>query len=147
MQRARFGEISQGERPPGPVDRLMNRRLVDEPTTAFFAATSVITSPTAQAQEQQAGVTGEARPERGGALQGVLDELVAENGVIDADELASLPDGNPLANPDGPFAAAAADGEITQQEIQDVLEQLRGERREGGPRLGGDVPDVEGASV
>ena len=84
---------------------------------------------------------------RGGARFGFNMAELLGDGVIDSDELAGLPEGHPLTNPDGPFAAAAADGEITQQEIQDVLEQLRAERRSRGPRFGEDASDVEGTSV
>jgi hypothetical protein len=87
---------------------------------------------------------------RSGARLGFhMGELLAD-GVIDADELAGLPDGHPLTNPDGPFGEALADGQITEQEFQDVLEALRAEREGGGrfgPRFGSEEPDVEGASV
>lgn len=53
-----------------------------------------------------------------------------EDGVIDSDELAGLPEGHPLTDPDGPFAGALEDGQITIEE----LEELRGEFR--SPRRG-----------
>lgn len=61
-----------------------------------------------------------------------------EDGVIDADELAELGEDHPLNDPDGPFADAAADGEITQEE----LEELRGSLGFRGPR---NVEDSDGA--
>ncbi len=90
---------------------------------------------------------GPGRGFRRGARFGINMAELLEDGVIDADELAGLPEGNPFTNPDGPFADAAADGQITEQEIQDVLEQLRAERGDRGPRFSEGAPDVEGANV
>jgi hypothetical protein len=80
-------------------------------------------------------------------LRGLL-----EDGVIDADELAALPEDHPFNDPDGPFADVAADGELTQDEIQSVIEQLRedGELPPGrgfGRGFGAETPSAEGTSV
>lgn len=58
-----------------------------------------------------------------------LAELL-EDGVIDAAELAGLPDGHPLTNPDGPFAGALEDGQITAEELQEIRDRLREQRRD-----------------
>lgn len=63
---------------------------------------------------------GDFRGRRGfGHNFGELRDML-EDGVIDADELASLGEDHPLNNPDGPFADAAADGEITQEELEEL---------------------------
>lgn len=50
-----------------------------------------------------------------------------EDGVIDADELAELPEGHPLADPEGPAAEFLDDGQLT----EDELAQLRSQRHAG----------------
>ena len=80
-----------------------------------------------------------------------IGQLLAD-GVIDATELADLPEGHVLTDPDGPFGAVNTDDEITQEEFDEVIAELRAAReaRRGsglGPRFGDDVPDVEGASI
>lgn len=91
---------------------------------------------------------------RGAGFGFHIRELL-EDGVIDAAELAELPDGHPLTDTDGPFAEALADdGQISQQEFEDVIAELREEMQERfgdrgfGPRFGEDAePDVEGISL
>lgn len=60
---------------------------------------------------------------RGFAMGGLL-----EDGVIDATELAELPDDHPLNDPDGPAAEFLADGQLTEDELKQLGEQLH-ERR------------------
>lgn len=60
---------------------------------------------------------------RGFAMGGLL-----EDGVIDATELAELPDDHPLKDPDGPAADSLADGQLTEDELKQLGEQRR-ERR------------------
>ncbi len=62
----------------------------------------------------------------GGFLRGAL-----EDGVVDADELAQLPDGHPLNDPDGPFAEYLDDGQLTEDELGEIREQFHQNR---GPR-------------
>lgn len=70
----------------------------------------------------------------GGFLQGAL-----EDGVVDADELAQLPDGHPLNDPEGPFAEYLDDGQLTAEELEQIKEQFRQNR---GPRgFGGGAAD------
>jgi hypothetical protein len=54
-----------------------------------------------------------------------------DDGVITADELVDLPDGHPLADPDGPAMGYLDDGEITADEMRSLLRELRAERRDG----------------
>ena len=62
---------------------------------------------------------------RGFAMGGLL-----EDGVIDAAELAELPDDHPLNDPDGPAAEFLTDGQLTEDELKQLGEQLH-ERRAG----------------
>ena len=74
----------------------------------------------------------------GADIQGLL-----EDGVIDADELAGLPDDHPLNDPDGPAAEFLADGQITEDELRELLPGLRGG---AGYSHGGANQDSEGSS-
>jgi len=62
---------------------------------------------------------------RGFGMGGLL-----EDGVIDADELAELPDDHPLKDADGPAASYLADGQLTEDELKQMGEQFR-QRRAG----------------
>ncbi len=69
-----------------------------------------------------------------------------EDGVIDADELAQLPDGHPLTDPDGPAADYLDDGQLTAEELEELHGEFGG-RRGHGPR-GFDGPAIsEEASI
>jgi len=57
---------------------------------------------------------------RGFRLGWLLDD-----GVIDADELAKLPEDHPLKAADGPAAEYLDDGELTLQELREIHGQLR----------------------
>ena len=61
---------------------------------------------------------------RGFRLGGLLAD-----GEITADELAELPDDHPLKDPDGPAAEYLEDGRLTQDELRQLHEQRRAERR------------------
>lgn len=57
------------------------------------------------------------------------------DGVIDSDELAQLGDDHPFNDPDGPWADAASDGQITREELARVAQmwhERRGWAGEGG---------------
>ena len=58
-----------------------------------------------------------------------------EDGVIDAAELAELPEGHPLADPEGPAAEYLDDGQLT----EDELAELRAQRRATRPNSVGGV--------
>ena len=61
-------------------------------------------------------------------------ELIAgflEDDVITSDELAQLPDDHPFNNPDGPYAEAAADGELTMEEIKENFPHRHGAFKRG----------------
>lgn len=63
-----------------------------------------------------------------------IAEMLAD-GVIDADELAELPEGHPLADPEGPAADFLDDGQLT----EDELAELRSQRHPGQPEGGDEV--------
>lgn len=69
------------------------------------------------------------RPVRQGMRAGWEIAGFLEDGVIDAAELAELPDGHPFNDPDGPAAEYLDDGQLTEAE----LIELRSQFRPGGP--------------
>jgi hypothetical protein len=60
---------------------------------------------------------------RGFHLGGLL-----EDGVIDADELAELPDDHPLKDPNGPAAKYLGDDQLTKEELQELRQELHEQR-------------------
>lgn len=75
---------------------------------------------------------------------GLMEAL--EDGVIDAAELAELPEGHPLTDPDGPAAQYLDDGQLTLEELEEMRAEFGSQR---GPRgFGGFAPSEEaGASA
>jgi len=76
-------------------------------------------------------------------------EAALEDGVITADEAATLP-ASPLTDTEGPLAEAWADGELTQDELQEAHGEFRGHGPRGfdgrgdfGPGPNSDVPAEE----
>ena len=61
---------------------------------------------------------------RRGFKQGFRLGGFLEDGVIDAEELAELPDDHPLKNPDGPAGPYLGDGQLTKEELEQIREQL-----------------------
>jgi len=71
---------------------------------------------------------GDRGPRFKGERRGILRGLMAD-GVISADEIASLPDDHPLKNGEGPLAELLEDdGQITKDELVAFMEQRRAER-------------------
>ena len=60
------------------------------------------------------------RAERDPAMDGML-----EDGVLDADELADLPDDHPFNDPDGPAVEFLDDGELSADELRQLGDQRR----------------------
>ena len=77
----------------------------------------------------------EARREERQANREQIAEFLDDD-VIDASELSQLGDDHPFNDPDGPFADAASDGEITRDELRELRRQHRGPHRGGG--IGGE---------
>ncbi len=67
-------------------------------------------------------------PVRRGMRAGWQIAEMLEDGVIDATELAELPDGHPLADPEGPAAEYLDDGQLTEEELAELRTQLRSQR-------------------
>ena len=75
---------------------------------------------------------GDRNSRRGHRLRGLL-----EDGVIDADELATLGEDHPLNDPDGPAAEFLEDGQLTMDELRELHGQLREQRRaDNGAEVG-----------
>ncbi len=62
---------------------------------------------------------------RGFRLGGLL-----EDGVIDAAEIAALPDDHPLKDPNGPAAEYLDDGQLTADELSQLREELHAKKGE-----------------
>ncbi len=103
--------------------------LVADGTLTQAQADAVQEALAAKAEELRAERE-ERRAERQAAREVVREML--EDGVIDAGELAELGDDHPFNDPDGRFAEAAADGQITEEELKEIAQEHRGHRR-GGP--------------
>jgi hypothetical protein len=74
------------------------------------------------------------RPVRQGMRAGWEIAGLLEDGVIDASELAELPDGHPFNDPDGPAAEYLDDGQLTKDELIELRSQFRPGGRSGpGP--------------
>ncbi len=81
------------------------------------------------------------RGHRGGDHFGLMEAL--EDGVIDADELAELPEGHPLTDPDGPAAEYLEDGQLTQEELEEMRAEFGSQRGPRGRGFGGIAPNEE----
>lgn len=77
----------------------------------------------------------------GGDRLGLMDAL--EDGVIDAAELAELPEGHPLTDPDGPAAQYLEDGQLTQEELDEMRAEFGSQRGPRGHGFGGFAPSEE----
>lgn len=69
-------------------------------------------------------------------IQGFLDD-----GVITADELSQLPDDHPFNDPDGPFADALSDGQLTRDELAEIRPHPRRDAFKRGARFGALLDD------
>jgi hypothetical protein len=76
-----------------------------------------------------------------GQAQRQLIKGFLEDGVITADELAQLPEGSLLTDPDGPFADALADGKITAEELRGAIRHPRLDAFRRGARFGSLLDD------
>lgn len=146
------GEGADGTARARPQHRDVLGEALDE-----LVADGVITQE--QADDVRAAVTAkreELRGERGArgggppgfrGLGPAFGHLL-DDGVIDADELAELPDGHPLADPEGPAGPYLDDGEITEDELDELVTEMRSqglfpfERFRGGA----DQDDAESGS-
>ena len=84
--------------------------LVDDETISQEQADAIVAAVGTKAEELKA--QREANRE---LIEGFL-----EDDVITSNELAQLPDDHPFNDPDGPFADAVSDGELTRDEIREA---------------------------
>ena len=92
---------------------------------------------------------GDRRSPRGFRGDGGLRALL-EDGVIDADELAELPEDHPVFDPEGPFADYLDDDQLTIEELEEIRGEMAphdGFRGRGFGRPGGQAPAEDAASV
>lgn len=95
--------------------------LVADDTITEAQAVAIEAALEARRQEArdriEAGREGQAGDRNGGAAG---QEELLDDGVIDADELEALPDDHPLNDPNGPAAAYLDDGQLTQDELDQI---------------------------
>lgn len=97
--------------------------LVDDGTLSADQLTAIVEAMETAAQDRP-------RPVRRGMRAGWQIAEMLEDGVIDAAELAELPEGHPLADPDGPAADYLEDGQLTQDELDELRASHRRSRAE-----------------
>ena len=104
--------------------------LVADGTLTQTQADAVQDALEAKAEELRAE-----REERRAERQAAREEVRAmlEDGVIDSAELSELGDDHPFNDPDGRFAEAAADGQITEEELREIGKERRSHRRGAPP--------------
>lgn len=122
---AATGEWVRPQWHPGKLLEEVLDGLVADGTLTEAQATAVIDAVEAKAAEVREEHPLARHPFRLGLRLGAL----LDDGVITAEELAELPDGHPLADPDGPAAEYLDDGEITADEFRQLMQELRAERR------------------
>ena len=118
----------------GPLEEVLSD-LVDDSTLTLAQADAVADAMLAKRDEIR--TAREARREERQANREQIVQFL-EDDVIDASERAQLGDDHPFNDPDGPFADAASDGEITRDELRELREQHRGAHR--GRGFGGEAP-------
>ena len=111
------------------ADGTLSQAQADEVEARLRAAHEELKEERQERREERREERQERREERREDRAQIRDYL--EDGVIDADELAELGDDHPFNDPDGPFADAVADGELTADELRSVVDELREERRGG----------------
>ena len=112
------------------LDEVMSE-LVDAGTINQSQADAVKDAIQARSEERRA--EREARREEHQANRDLIQGFMDDD-VISSDELAQLGDDHPFNDPDGRFADAAADGEITKDELQELRPERR--HRRGAPGSG-----------
>ena len=119
----------------GPLEEVLDGLVEDGTLTR--AQADEVESRLRAAHEERREVRMERREERRADRELIRGFL--EDDVIDSDELAQLGDDHPFNDPDGPFADAAADGQITRDELRELREAHRAERRAAAQGAGIDA--------
>ena len=119
-------------------DAEMEQRRAERQTAIAEALDELVTAGTLTSDQvdeimaafETAAEEGPRRVRRGMRAGWELAEMLAD-GVIDAGELAELPEGHPLADPQGPAADYLDDGELTEDELAELRSQRRADRSTG----------------
>ncbi len=135
---ATTGEVTRPDR-GSVIDEVLDN-LVAEGVITSDQAERIKSDLTAKHAELRAQFGDRHRGHRGfgDGLRGLLDD-----GVIDADELAELPEDHPIFDADGPFAPYLDDGQLTSEELEELRAQLREDGSHFRGRLGPGAPRVD----
>jgi hypothetical protein len=105
------------------TDDVINQGQADQIAAALKARAEEVRAEMQQWRDENPG-----RFERGFRRGFHLGGLL-EDGVIDADELAELPDDHPLKDPNGPAAKYLGDDQLTKEELQELRQELHEQRQ------------------
>jgi hypothetical protein len=105
------------------TDDVINQGQADQIAAALKAKAEEVRAEMQQWREEHPGRF-ERGFRRGFRLGGLL-----EDGVIDSDEIAELPDDHPLKDPNGPAAKYLDDDQLTMEELQQLRQELHAQRQ------------------
>ena len=114
-------------RPGGVFADLVDEGVLDE--TEVAAVTAALRALREAAREEMGLEEGQWRRPRPFRAGFHLHELL-EDGVIDATELAGLPEDSPIRDPEGPFAPYLGDGELSAEELEELRAAREADREE-----------------
>ena len=117
------GEILEEVLSSFVADGVIDQSTADDIAEALAARAAEVREQRQQWRQDHPG------PDRRGFKQGFRLGGFLEDGVIDADELAELPDDHPLKDPEGPAGPYLGDGQLTQEELQQLREELKEQRQ------------------
>ncbi len=129
VDRADRARPSRGDVLGGVLDDLVADGTITQDQADQIAAT-VAERATALREELRAQRGEGAADSRGLRFLGGAADLL-DDGVIDADELASLGVDHPLNDPEGPAAQYLDDGQLTADELTELAAELRGNFGDG----------------
>lgn len=112
------------------TDGVLTQAQADEVRERLVAAHTEWRAERRELREERRAGRQERREERSADRELIRGFL--EDGVIDSDELAQLGDDHPFNDPDGPWADAASDGQITREELARVGQLWRHYRNGDG---------------
>lgn len=106
-------------------EEVINQGQADQIAAALRARAEEVHAEMQQWREENPGSGPFGRGfKRGFHLGGLL-----EDGVIDSDEIAELPDDHPLKDPNGPAAKYLGDDQLTKEELQELRQELHEQRQ------------------
>jgi hypothetical protein len=104
-------------------DNVINQSQADQIAAALQARAEEVRAEMQQWRDEHPGRF-ERGFKRGFHLGGLL-----EDGVIDSDEIAELPDDHPLKDPNGPAAKYLDDDQLTTEELRELRQELHEQRQ------------------